>query len=238
MAVLRIEKQIKSLQALEHWFSTDMGAQIIQVFQSQIDSFQKKLNGNILLQLGSCAENPWLNAFRFQYKWILSPYLTETTTLAASLHQFPLDRNSVDCVLAPLTMDMFSITKSPLDEIDRILKPMGHVIFVGINPFSVWGAWLKLSSESCFGKLHKWPPSVLSIKYAMLRRGYIQCYLSNFYYIPPVKEKKIIQKLEILNVIGRMISPMPAGFYCLVMQKFQENYLTPTSSNLTAVPSS
>ena len=56
----------------------------------------------------------------------------------------------------------------------------------------------------------------------MLHRGYVQCNLSSFYYIPPVSSESLLHKLEILNELGKMISPCPAGFYCLVVQKQHE----------------
>lgn len=225
-----IEKQITHFHKLDQWFTSDHGLQVAAAFTAEIAKFKDKLNGEILLQLGNCGANPWLSCLRYQRKWLMSPYMDERTNLAASMHQFPLDRNSIDCILAPLTMSAFPLAKSPLDEIDRILKPMGHVIFIGINPLSLWGCWLRFAAKSCFGPLHACPPSVLSLKYAMLHRGYVQRYFSNFYYIPPVRSKESMQDLEILNVIAKMISPLPAGFYCLAVQKFQESNASPAPS--------
>ena len=38
---------------------------------------------------------------------------------------------------------------------------------------------------------------------------------------PPVTNKTLINHLEFLNQMGKMIWPFPAGFYCLIMQKYQ-----------------
>ena len=108
-----------------------------------------------------------------------------------------------------------------MDELDRVLKPMGYIIFWGINPVSFWGMALRLGHLSLFGdcktKLH----SVLSVKRAALERGYQQCALSTFYYIPPVSNKALIHGLEFLNEMGKMLWVFPAGFYCLIVQKYQ-----------------
>lgn len=182
------------------------------------------LYGETLLQLGSCADNPWLQKMHYSHKWLAMPYLNSSkTTVVTSFNQLPLDRNSVDCVVAPLTMEAFLGDKNPLDEIDRVLKPMGYTIFFGINPMSLWGLRLHLGKLPCFGSLSGHLRSVLLIKRAMLHRGYIQCYLSSFYYIPPIKNEKRLRHLEILNELGKMISPCPSGFYCLVVQKYQQH---------------
>ncbi len=98
---------------------------------------------------------------------------------------------------------------------------MGYVVFFGINPYSLWGLYLRLKRHSCFGQKAK---SVFSLQRAMLHRGYVQSYLSSFYYIPPVQTEKSLEKLKLLNLLGKMISPCPAGFYCLIMQKYQPSH--------------
>ena len=40
----------------------------------------------------------------------------------------------------------------------------------------------------------------------------------------------MIYHLDFLNQVGKMLSPMPSAFYCLVMQKQVENYIDPTCS--------
>jgi hypothetical protein len=53
----------------------------------------------------------------------------------------------------------------------------------------------------------------------MLARGYEQCWLSSFYYIPPVGSEYWLRKLGFLNQMSKMVSPYPPGFYCLILQK-------------------
>lgn len=222
---LAFDDQKSRFHALNDWFNTPQGIYVGQAFAIELVHLSEFLHGETLLQLGSCGDNSWLNALHYSHKWLATPYLNPSiSTLVTSFNYFPIDRNSVDCVIAPLTMEAFTHKKNPIDEIDRILKPMGHVVFIGINPMSLWGIFMRLGKFSCFGTLSGKSMSVFFIKRAMLRRGYIQCNLSSFYYIPPVTKKKWIHKLEIFNELGKVIWPCPAGFYCLVVQKHQENY--------------
>ncbi|HVT62817.1 MAG TPA: methyltransferase, partial [Legionellaceae bacterium] len=131
----------------------------------------------------------------------------------------PIDRESMDCIIAPLTMEAARRDKNPLDELDRVLRPMGYLIFLGINPWSFWGASLRWGRLSCFAHASARLSSSLSVKHAMVARGYRQCFLSSFYYIPPINNEYWIHKLEFLNQMGKMVWPYPAGFYCLIMQK-------------------
>lgn len=220
---MSITQQIVMFQSLNEWFSSAQGERVAHAFLTELSLLKALLYGDTLVQLGECGDNAIFRSLRYQHKNLVMPCLSPSATLVSSLTQLPLESNSVDCVIAPLTLNAFSQEKNPLDEIDRVLKPMGYVVFFDINPFSLWGWWLRYSHHACFragqGVLH----SIFSLKRNMMHRGYVQSHLSSFYYIPPVKSAFMIKKLEIFNILGKMISPMPAGFYCFVVQKYQES---------------
>jgi len=219
---LILDKQVTKYRALDNWFKTPQGARVANAFASELKEPAELFSGKRLLQLGSCGDNPWLSALHFRHKWFATPCETsQKSALVTSLTSLPIDRSSIDCVIAPLTIEAFGHDKNPIDEIDRVLKPMGYVVFFGINPWSFWGAALRWGSLHCFGDTKGTPCSSLSLKQAMLSRGYSQCMLSSFYYIPPVANKKIIHNLEFFNEMGKMIWPFPAGFYCFIVQKYQ-----------------
>lgn len=62
----------------------------------------------------------------------------QKSQIECALNQLPLDRNSIDCIIVPLTLETFGSSLSLIDEIDRVLSPMGFVILLGINPWSLW----------------------------------------------------------------------------------------------------
>jgi hypothetical protein len=233
---LLLDEQAKKYRALDKWFKTPQGCRVADAFASELMQISEQLPKNgALLQLGSCGENTWLSAFQVRQTCVVSPFIIpQRASMVSSLSMLPIERDSVDCVIAPLTLEAFSGSKSPIDEIDRILKPMGYAIFFGINPFSFWGAALRWGHLDCFGPVTTILTSSLTIRRMMLIRGYRQCILSGFYYIPPVKNDFLIQKLEFFNEMGKMVSPFPAAFYCFIAQKYQHchpSLLAETASN-------
>lgn len=221
--ILHFDEQANIYRALDSWFMTPQGHRVAHAFLSEFMPVNDQINGQTLLQLGSCGENIWLPNFKFRDKWIINPcVIPQKTSTVASLTMLPLERDSIDCIIAPLTLEAFERAKNPIDEIDRVLKPMGYVIFIGINPLSLWGLACRLHSLSCFGHRRGTLTSSLTIKRMMLLRGFRQCAFTSFYYIPPVKNESLIKKLEFLNEMGKMVWPFPAGFYCFIVQKFQE----------------
>lgn len=219
---MNLDEHAKKYLALDQWFNTLQGTCVAQAFADEIMCFNSQLRGDRLLQLGHCAHNPWLAPLKYHRKMIISPCSNQKgTTVTTLFNQLPFDRDSIDCIIAPLTFEAFSFDKNPLDELDRVLKPMGYIVFWGVNPLSVWGGASKLGCLSILGDAKIKTTSVFSVKHAALGRGYRQCALSTFYYIPPVKRDSLLTKLEFLNEMGKMLWLYPAGFYCLVVQKHE-----------------
>ena len=220
---LLLDEQANKYRELDAWFKTSQGSRVAHAFTDELTQVSGQFNGERLLQLGCCGDNLWLPPLKFRHKWLVTPCpVPQKATLVASLTMLPIERDSIDCVIAPLTIEAFTHEKNPIDEIDRILKPMGYAVFFGINPLSFWGAALRWRRLSCFGQAGVTMTSSLTVKRAMLLRGYRQCVLSSFYYIPPFSGESLIRKLEFLNEMGKMVWPFPAAFYCLIVQKYQQ----------------
>lgn len=217
-----IEQQVKQLNALHEWFQSVLGLSVADEFKKQFSPVLDYLKGETLLQLGHCANNLWLDDLQFNKKWIASPFYTnEKNTLVCSLNHIPLQRNSLDCIIAPLTVEPFINSLTLIDEMDRVLKPMGYVVFLGLNPWSLWSGALKCGWLHCYAekklKLH----TSFHLNRILVQRGYRQCALNHFYYIPPVNNPALLKKLTFFNEVGKMLWPFPSGFYCYIAQKYE-----------------
>ncbi|CAM2909546.1 methyltransferase domain-containing protein [Legionella worsleiensis] len=217
-----IDQQIKHFKALNIWFQSPLGLSVVREFNNQLDLVKECLRGDALLQLGSCSTNPWLDSLSYHSKWLASPFEPhEGISLECSFSQIPLTRNSVDCVLAPMVLEPFDNSFSLIDEIDRILKPMGLIVLFSINPWSLWGAAMKLGLLNCYDHRKISLRTAFHLNRIFLQRGYRQCSLTNFGYIPPVNKKSLITKLTFFDEVGKMIWPYPSGFYCFIAQKYE-----------------
>jgi hypothetical protein len=223
--MMSIKKQIQIYQSIDNWFYSPQGLWAGKLLIEALTPFIDILRGHTMLQIGQCGTNPWLQSLQFAHKWIASPYSSnQPNHLISSLSQLPLERDSIDCILAPLTMESFVNNATILDEMDRILKPMGYLIVFGLNPFSMWGLGSKLGLVTGF------TPNMLHLHFsfhlnrACIARGFQQLQLANFGYIPPVRSQTCIKNLFFMDEIGKMIWPFPANFYCYIAQKYEPGY--------------
>ncbi len=217
-----IERQVRQYRALDKWFQSPLGLFAAHEFMVNLEQANAYLKGETLLQLGNCGDNPWLKKLKFNHQWIASPFdVAKKVGLESELNHLPLIRNSVDCVVAPLTLEPFNDSMSLIDEIDRVLKPMGFVVFLCINPWSLWGAAIKSGLLNCYSDSAIKMRSPFCLNRVFVQRGYRQYSLSNFCYIPPVTTASLIKKMTFLDEIGKMVWPYPSGFYCYIAQKHQ-----------------
>jgi len=240
---LTLDQHIQRYFALESWFKTPQGQRVAQALTDEISFFVPQLRGERLLQLGHCGDNPWLSSMQYTSKMIISPYAKSGATMAGVFNQLPIDRDCIDCIIAPLTFEALSFDKNSMDELDRVLKPEGYMVFFGINPCSFWGMFLKLGCLNLFGKSQTRLTSFFSIKRVLLNQDYMQCALTTFYFIPPLNNERWIAHLEFLNEMGKMLWLFPANFYCLVVKKHKTISPTPlvdmeSSAYLTYVDNS
>jgi SAM-dependent methyltransferase len=220
--ILLIKQQIKQFRTLDEWFQSPLGIFAAHEFLINIESTREYAHGETLLQLGHCGDNLWLKRLNYIHKWIASPFsLDDKIHVECALNHLPLDRNSVDCIIAPLTLEPFGNNLTLIDEIDRVLNPMGFIILLSINPWSLWGGALKSGLLHLYNNQKVKMRTAFSLNRIFLQRGYKQLSLSNFCYIPPVNKVSLIKKFTFLDEIGKMLWPFPSGFYCYVAQKHQ-----------------
>jgi hypothetical protein len=227
--------RVEAFQALDHWFLTPQGKAVSDAFVeqlAQLGDLVQLMRGELLLQLGNCGEHPWLNLLHYSEKCIVAPHVSVRPALH-TMHvlgipkYLPFDQDSIDCIVSPLTLDTYHWPHHPIDEIDRVLKPMGYLVIFGVNAVSLWGLAMRLGGLPYLAHTLMRPTSIFRLKHALLRRGYSLCHLAPFYYIPPVKTSQWIERLEIFNELGKMAPPCPGGFYCMVVQKYVPQNIGP-----------
>lgn len=225
---MSINQQLLMCQSLDQWFSSPQGVWVSHAFIEVLAPFLSLFRGDLLLQTGPCGTNPWLSRFYCQHQYIATPCFTrQPNHLITSLNHLPLPQDSVDCLLVPFTLETCKQRDTFIDELDRVLKPGGYLIILGINPLSLWGAAAKTGGLSGISANSLHLHYSFSINRACLARGYQQIDMVDFGHIPPVRSKKWIDNLSFMNEIGKMLWPFPAGFYCYIAQKIEVSYLQP-----------
>lgn len=213
--------------SLNQWFDTDAGYAVITAIDEKLKPILNQLRGQHLLQLGVASRFWHYNFFRFQHIHVLGTSLhANDASCIAEQEQLPIADESIDCIIAPFSLELTRNKARLISELDRVLNPMGYLIVIGVNPWGLWGK-LNLRPANPFHGKVKALLSAVNLRHRLVKLGYNVQMIDNFYYPPPVKSFRWHSRLSLLNEIGKILWPLPAGFYFLLAQKFQLNMLTP-----------
>lgn len=138
--------------ALAAWFACEQGRYVLDWEAGALDAAVVDLFGAQALQIG-LPQHDLLRANRMPQQFVLSadevPHIVSDDAADASratpsvvlglAHELPFATQSLDLVLLPHGLEFVEDPHAVLREVERVLRPEGHVLVTGFNPVSLWG---------------------------------------------------------------------------------------------------
>ena len=125
-----------------HWFQSPQGEAVLLAEKEAIHTALEKLFGYHILQLGFSEEHSVIEQSPVGHKIIFSAsFRAGSTRAVASNEELPLSSDSIDVVVIHHALDFAANSHRVLREATRVLRPGGHMLIVGFNPYSYWGFW-------------------------------------------------------------------------------------------------
>jgi len=229
-------------QTLADWFSTPLGAYLLECELKHIDDAIADVFGYNALQLG-LPEYDFLRASRIPFKCRIAP--SGAVGLRAEFFDLPIATNSIDLLLMPHALEFSPHPHQILREVQRVLMPEGHAVIACFNPWSLWGVRRLFSGRPGtypwrgrfvnLPRLKDW----LALLELEIDAGHMGCYL------PPCNQPKWIQRFRFMEAVGTRWWPIAGGVYFLhvvkrvrgmrvIMPKWREQLAR--RRNLAAVP--
>ena len=145
---MKIEKRLSSLNedswsvfdSISDWFSSPLGRHVLMTEIGMLDQLLPGMFGYHLVQF-SVQGQELHGSSVIQNKFCVSCVKPDIKGVVASPISIPLSNDSVDVVLLHHLLDYTNSPQDVLSEVSRITLPMGRVIVIGFNPFSIWGIW-------------------------------------------------------------------------------------------------
>jgi SAM-dependent methyltransferase len=127
-------------QSLQKWFQTPTGQALLQQERALIEKAIPNLFGYYLVQIGAAYPSPesLLDASRIPHKVLLDQQHTlypGMLFVQADLDYLPVQKESVDVVFLPHTLESVEDPYHLLRQVDRMLVPEGHIVITGFNPY-------------------------------------------------------------------------------------------------------
>jgi SAM-dependent methyltransferase len=207
------------------WLASPAGQYVMRWETEQLSRLVVDMFGYYALQLGFL-ELDALQANRMPHRIRVSmaagrpadeplPAARTPDLLVAGFADLPLESQSVDLVVLPHQLEFSPAPHQILREVDRVLRPEGRLVVVGMNPLSLWGLRQSLSRRPLTPFL---PPTGQLIGIPRLRdwmkllsfeidSGYYGCYA------PPCRTQKWLDRMRFLENAGDRWWPICGAVY-------------------------
>ncbi|MBV8380607.1 MAG: class I SAM-dependent methyltransferase [Paucibacter sp.] len=135
---------------LASWLQTPPGRYLLAWEQAQVDAAVADLFGYHALQLGLPALDA-LRANRMRERWLAldaacpqvagadGKLAAAMPALLCEFDELPFESASLDLIVLPHALELARDPHACLREVERVLRPDGRLVVLGLNPASSWG---------------------------------------------------------------------------------------------------
>jgi SAM-dependent methyltransferase len=211
---------------LRRWYREPLGSMVLECEMELMGQLLPGLFGYHLLQLGDEPGVRLMTGSRISHRVVMLNEHAEIPDISPQLEylhgnaaQLPLASNSLDVVLLPHLLEFERSPHQVLREVERVLIPEGHLVFLCFNPWSLFGLRRLLQ-----GWRHEAPWSghfytPLRLKDWLSLLGFETVLLRHYFYRPPMQHQSTISRLISMESLGQRFWPLLGGGYMLVAKK-------------------
>lgn len=211
-------KTYRATQQWNHWLSTVLGRCVQDFEQSYLQTILANFFGKHGLLIGVPHQTSSVEATVTAHHVLLTPLFNHNLPIKmieGDFYELPISSGSIDLVLLPHSLEYAENPRQLLAESCRIVKPEGHIIILGFNPYSLWGI------RKIFSRKNEMPWSMNFFQASKVKK-WLQ--LADFelvkqetiFFAPPVQSKKMLERFKFLEWLGRKILCPFGGVYILV----------------------
>lgn len=136
-------KKLPLHNQLSQWFDKSLGRALLASEKVALETVWSYLTGEYLLMLGAANQESLMESAQLLMRCVVTPTYEYASkkfpTVCAAYEDFPFLQHAIDAVLLPHTLEFTSDPYRVLRTVAKSIKPDGHLIIIGFNPFSLWG---------------------------------------------------------------------------------------------------
>jgi SAM-dependent methyltransferase len=203
----------------EKWLQGALGSALLAAEAELLSGVLDDVFGLELLQLGCWGPSrALLTGSRTRRQTLLAEEAAPggCVDLRARLTALPVQRDSVDAVLLPHTLEFEADPQAVVREADRVLTGEGQLIVLGFRPFSLWGLRAGASRSGFPPGLRQLLPEARVCDWLTLL-GYEVVQRSHYLFSRPWERGRAGDLRR--NLRRGLLNPLPAGAYLLRARK-------------------
>lgn len=156
MSLPRLFKSPQSLRGgyihelVSEWFDSPMGQVVLAKEAALCDQILPDMFGYHLIQMGFGKPRQLSGSSPIHHRVYVSekPALSDMPMVVSGLDDLALATDSIDVALLHHSLDFALHPQRVLREVSRVVIPGGKIVIVGFNPWSLWGLWHLMKSQT------------------------------------------------------------------------------------------
>jgi SAM-dependent methyltransferase len=132
-------------QRLESWYAREAGEELCGALRRRLQPLLDRSFGYHVMQIGPLASRSLVDDSPINHRIFAANHDGEGVALRCHADELPLESDSVDMLVAFHVLEFEEHPHASLREMQRVLRPHGHLAIIGFNPVSLLGLghWLK-----------------------------------------------------------------------------------------------
>jgi SAM-dependent methyltransferase len=226
----KCERYSQSQQQLRQWYQRQPGSWLQKDEESMLEGVIADLFGYHILQIGVPSDTDSLQVSRIPHRVAMDVDFVglqqkqdkqqkPLDKLIAEPEYVPVSSDSVDVLILWHTLEFCINPHEVLRETERVLIPEGHVVILGFNPLGPWMLW-----RMALGWRRRAPwcgrfVGISRLKDWLQLLGFEITESRHYFFRPPLRHAKLMNKLKFLDKFGKRLWPIFGGAYMLVAKK-------------------
>jgi len=206
---------------LSDWYETVAGRRTKESENQLLTRVLRHLFGYHLVVLGSQLPDESLSESPVAHRVYIAEHRRQgdRLDLQGCMHLLPLQNDSVDVLVLPHILEFSKQPHAILREVERVLRPDGHVVIFGFNPVSCFGVCRVLFGFT--GKMpwkgHYYHPWRMRDWTKLL--GFELVRIDYAVFAPPIQHNKILSLLSPMESLRKSWLLPLGGVYMMVAKK-------------------
>ncbi len=123
-----------------HWLETGTGTDLLREESRQVAAAFENIFGDQFLQIGTWGDPGLFRRYARTRRYaVVAPVSGPGVDFLSAPEDLAVATDSIDAVFLPHVLETTADPHAVLREVDRILRPDGHVVITGLNPWGWWG---------------------------------------------------------------------------------------------------
>lgn len=124
---------------MDTWLASAQGRHLLASETVEMRRALDSVFGDQLVQIGAWGSEVFIKAARTQRAAVAAETLAAGVHFVSHADELAVMSDSVDAVVLAHVLESHPEPHAVLREVDRVLRPDGHLIVAGFNPYGLWG---------------------------------------------------------------------------------------------------